>query len=161
VNSNESAKVRLRTLVERNALREERAAPLEVQGLLSSAKDYLADARRQTNSQATRFNVAYEAAHAIALAAMRALDLRPAQGPGHRAVVFNALNSTTGATAAVFVPLMKANDKRNKLTYDGLTTFSAAELAELIDCATALERIVRAEITKHRPELLVPPEASP
>ena len=152
MNSNESAKVRLRTLVERNALREERAAPLEVQGLLSSAKDYLADARRQTNSQATRFNVAYEAAHAIALAAMRALDLRPAQGPGHRAVVFNALNSTTGATAAVFAIINR---------YDGLTTFSAAELAELIDCATALERIVRAEITKHRPELLVPPEASP
>lgn len=153
MSSSDSAKVRLQTLVERKYLREEKAAPTEVQGLLASAASFLADARRESNSEATRFNVAYEAAHCLALVAMRAWDLRPAQGPGHRAIVFNSLDSTAGAPAAVHVPLSKAHDKRNKLTYDGLTTFSAAELAELIDTTAKLETLVLGLIKTRRPEL--------
>jgi hypothetical protein len=154
MNSSDSAKVRLQNLVDRKILHEEPASPVEVQGLLSSAADFLADARRKDNSEATRFNVAYEAAHAIALAAMRALDLRPAQGPGHRAIVFNVLDCTTAAKPEIHVPLSKAHDKRNKLTYDGLTTFSSAELDELIERTEMLEKLVRQDIAARRPELL-------
>jgi hypothetical protein len=68
MNSNDSAKVRLRNLVDRKLLREEKAAPEEVQGLLARASSFLADAKRDGNSEATRFNVACEAAHALSLA---------------------------------------------------------------------------------------------
>lgn len=154
MNSSESAKVRLENLVERKLLREEKGAPEEIQGLLVSAADFLADAKRRENSAATRFNVAYEAAHAVALAALRACNLRPAQGPGHRAIVFNLLDATTTARSAVWVPLTKAHDKRNKLTYDGLTTFSEAELEELVECAGALYTIVEESIASTQPGLL-------
>lgn len=157
MNSSESAKVRLRNLVERKLLRDEKAAPAEVQGLLASAAAFLGDARRRENSEATRFNVACESAHALALAAMRACDLRPAQGPGHRAIVFNVLDATTTATPAICVPLAKAHDKRNKLAYDGLTTFSRSELDELIESVAALEEVVRDCIGRNRADLLVQP----
>ena len=111
-------------------MRVEKCSPDEVQGLLASAAAFLSDARRRENSEATRFNIAYEAAHALALAALRANDLRPAQGPGHRAIVFNVLDATTTAPTSISVPLAKAHDKRNKLTYDGLATFSRTELQE-------------------------------
>lgn len=155
MNSSESAKARLRTLIDRRLLHEEPGAAAEIQGLLTSAHAFLADARRIENSQATRFNVAYEAAHALALAALRACNLRPAQGPGHRAIVFNILDSTTTAATATYVPLIKAHDKRNKLTYDGLSTFSGAELDELIASATALEKLVKDLLVKHRPDLII------
>lgn len=154
MSSNDSAKARLQNLVERKLLREEKGAPQEVQGLLASASSFLADARREGNSDATRFNVACEAAHALSLAALRACDLRPAQGPGHRAIVFSVLDVTAAAPAAIHVPLSKAHDKRNKLTYDGLTTFSAAEIAELIDSVGKLEKLVRDSIAAARPDLL-------
>src|SRR5437660_10840519 len=105
--SSESAKARLENLLERKQLRRENKTPEGVQGLLASAAAFLADAKRVENSDVTRFNVAYEAAHALALAAMRAWDLRPAQGPGQRAIVFNVLDATTTASPAVCVPLMK------------------------------------------------------
>ncbi len=155
MNSSESAKVRLRNLVERKLLHEEKSAPREVQGLLASAAAFVADAKRTENSEATRFSVAYEAAHALALAAMRACDLRPAQGPGHRSIVFNVLDATTTAPPALCVPLAKAHDKRNKLTYDGLTTFSHAELEELIESAESLGKLVRDLIARNRADLLV------
>jgi hypothetical protein len=100
--------------------------------------------------------VAYQASHALALAALRALDLRPSQGPGHRAIVFAVLDATTAASSKVCVPIAKANDKRNKLTYDGLTTFSRAELEELIRCVEALEKVVLDDLSKTRADLLKP-----
>lgn len=154
MNSSDSAKARLRNLTERNQLRVEKSSAEEVQGLLASAGSFIADARRKENSEATRFNIAYEAAHAPALAALRANDLRPAQGPGHRAIVFNVLDATTTAPSSVCVPLGKAHDKRNKLTYDGLTTFSRTELSELIESVDALDKIVRDLLSQHRPDLL-------
>lgn len=135
-------------------LREEATSPSEVQGLLASAAAFLADAKRDGNSDQTRYNIAYEAAHALALAAMRACGLRPAQGPGHRAMVFSVLDATTVAPPKVCIPLSKANEKRNRLTYDGLTTFSRAELEELIQCVQALDSIVREGISKGRSDLV-------
>jgi hypothetical protein len=85
---------------------------------------------------------------------LRANDLRRAQGPGHRAIVFNVLDATTTAPSSVCVPRGKAHDKRNKLTYDGLTTFSRTELNELIESVDALEKIVRDLLSQHRPDLL-------
>lgn len=154
MSSKSSAEVRLGHLVERKQLHREPAAAEEVQGLLASASDFLRDASRPENSEATRFNVAYEAAHALGLAALRARDLRPAQGPGHRAIVFAVLDATSRAPDGVCVPLMKAHEKRNKLTYDGLTTFSRVELAELVACVGQLMEIVTEGISRSRPELL-------
>jgi hypothetical protein len=154
MNSDERAKVRLNNLVERGMLKREMGAASEVQGLLNSAKAFLADAKRRHNSEETRFNVACEAAHALALAAMRACDLRPGKGPGHRAIVFDVLDATTTAKASICVALSKAHDKRNKLAYDGLRTFSASELTELIKSVDALAAVVVDCISAKRPDLL-------
>lgn len=48
----------------------------ELEGLLSSARDRLADASKSDNSFASRFDLAYNAAHALAFCALRRAGFR-------------------------------------------------------------------------------------
>ncbi len=49
----------------------------EYEGLMHSGEARLADARRPENSIESRFDLAYNAAHALSLAALRRLGYRP------------------------------------------------------------------------------------
>lgn len=98
--------------------------------------------------------MAYNAGHLLALAALRVQGLRPAQGPGHRAVVFQVLPHTAGAAAELWVPLGKAHEKRNRIEYGGLADVSSAEAAQLVKSVAALDERVRAFIARTAPHLL-------
>lgn len=64
----------------------EPTSPAEIRGFLGHATQALADAAIPAVSASGRFEFAYTAAHALAFAALRANDLRPDAGPGHRIV---------------------------------------------------------------------------
>jgi hypothetical protein len=90
----------LDNLVKTGQLKAEPTSKSELAGFLANADQSLVDARISGLSSANCFKLAYDAAHALALAAMRAHGYRPGSGPGHRAIVFQSLVHTIGASAA-------------------------------------------------------------
>jgi hypothetical protein len=96
-------------------LRAEPPNAAEITGLLHSGKVRLADANNPANSIEGRFDLAYNAAHALCLAALRRQGYR-AQ---HRYIVFQTLPHTLGLGPEVWRVLAKAHDKRNLAEYEG------------------------------------------
>ncbi len=86
-------------------------------GFLRAAEDFLADSKNAQNRVATRFGLAYDAAYALAHAALRSHDLRPTQDKGHRFIVFQCLVHTANAPPEVWVTLSKAHNRRNASVY--------------------------------------------
>ena len=87
----------------------------EIAGLMRSGKARLADAHNATLSLESRFDLAYNAAHALCLAALRKHGYRPR----HRYIVFQALPHTLGLGPEVWRVLAKAHDLRNLAEYEG------------------------------------------
>ncbi|GGK05130.1 hypothetical protein [Luteimonas terricola] len=87
----------------------------EVAGLLRSGRARLVDSRNGTLSIESRFDLAYNAAHALCLAALRRSGYRA----HHRYIVFQALPHTLGLGPEVWRVLAKAHDLRNLAEYEG------------------------------------------
>ena len=87
----------------------------EIAGLLRSGHARLADARNASLSPDSRFDLAYNAAHAFCLAALRRQGYRPR----HRYIVFQALPHTLGLGPEVWRVLAKAHELRNLAEYEG------------------------------------------
>ncbi len=87
----------------------------EFKGLLHSGEKRLKDAHNKTLSIESRFDLAYNAAHAFALAALRKQEYRPT----NRYIVFQALEHTLGVTQDVWRILMKCHENRNLAEYEG------------------------------------------
>jgi len=87
----------LENLVRIGKLKREPASDEEIAGLLHSAEDRLNDAGRADLSYSSRFDLAYNAAHAMALAALRRAGYRS----DNRYLAFQALaHGHTGAAVA-------------------------------------------------------------
>lgn len=97
------------------ALAAEPADEAEIAGLLRSGRARLADARNTSLSLDSRFDLAYNAAHALCLAALRRAGYRAR----HRYIVFQALPHTLGLGPEVWRVLAKAHDLRNLAEYEG------------------------------------------
>lgn len=69
---------KLKNLEKVGSLKREPTSREEIQGFLSGAHTYLQDSQNLANSAASRFQLAYSAAHALALVALRAHGYRPA-----------------------------------------------------------------------------------
>ena len=82
---------------------------VEVAGLLRSGRARLTDARNAALSLESRFDLAYNAAHALCLAALRRHGFRAR----HRYIVFQVLPHTLGLGPEVWRVLAKAHDLRN------------------------------------------------
>lgn len=130
----------LDNLVKIGKLKAEPAVRAEFDGLVSSGKNRLADARNEDLFSDSRFDLAYNAAHALALAALRHKGYRSED----RITVFQALAHTLGMEAATWRVLLKAHNERNLAEYEGRTEIDDALLADLIRCATELEKAVTA-----------------
>ena len=130
----------------------------EIAGFLQRADEQLKDARTVTLSAASRFSLAYDAAHACALVALRAHGYRPGRGLGHRMVVFATLPHTVDSPAAEWAALVRYHTKRNSTEYAGLVNASQAEARDLIQLTGALQERLREWLAAHHPELL--PERS-
>jgi hypothetical protein len=144
----------LDSLVKAGRLRREPTSRQEIARFLATADTSLADAAIAALSPAGRFKHAYDAAHALALCALRAHGLRPASVPGHRAVVFQALAMTISAERTLGSTLERYHTRRNKSEYEGMSTVSDAEARELTGLARALRDRLRVWLETNRPALL-------
>lgn len=96
-------------------LKAEARDPGELQRLTALAHAWLADCRHPDLSDATRFTLAYGAAHAISMAALRNRGYRTDK----RYLVFQLLPQTLGVGPGVWRVLDKAHEKRNLMEYEG------------------------------------------
>ena len=112
----------------------EPGTPGEINGLLTSGSERLADARNEDLALSSRFDLAYNAAHSFSLAALRWHGYRSES----RYLVFQALPHTLGLPAAIWRVLAKAHEVRNVGEYEGLFDVDATLLRNLIDAAEAV-----------------------
>ena len=96
-------------------LKSEPAAETELRGLLRSGTRRLDDAAREELSLESRFDLAYNAAHALALAALRFHGFRS----DSRYLVFQCLQHTLDLPAEQWRVLDQAHRKRNLAEYEG------------------------------------------
>jgi hypothetical protein len=107
----------LDNLVNTGALSKEPPTPGEVEGLQKHGEAWLKDASNPELSQESRFNLAYDSAHAFARAALRRLGYR--NNDRNRYLVFQALEHTLDVPPAKWRVLAKAHKVRNSVEYDG------------------------------------------
>ena len=88
----------------------------------------LADARNTSLALESRFDLAYNAAHALCLAALRRKGYRA----GNRYIVFQVLPHTLGLGPEVWRVLDKCHNTRNLGEYEGLLDLDARLVADLI-----------------------------
>jgi hypothetical protein len=105
----------LDNLVRIGQLKPEPPARAELEGLLRSGSRRLADAGRADLSLESRFDLAYNAAHALALAALRAKGYRSES----RYLVFQCLQHTIDLPNEQWRVLDQAHRKRNLAEYEG------------------------------------------
>jgi hypothetical protein len=122
------------------SLAPEPADPQEFAGLKKSGLARLKDAGNKDLALESRFDLAYNAAHALSLAALRRMDYR-AQ---HRYIVFQVLPHTLGLGPEVWRVLSKAHDLRNLGEYEGDLNIDDRIVADLITAA----RVVAAALEK-------------
>jgi len=144
----------LDNLVKNGQLKVEPTSSEEVRSFLDHAARALADAAVPGLSPSGRFEFAYTAAHALAFAALRAHDLRPDRGPGHRAVVFLTLAQTIDAPEALWSSLNRYHTKRNKSEYGQWVEVSEAEARDLLKLATDLGERTSLWLKTHRTDLV-------
>jgi hypothetical protein len=98
----------------------------------------LKDAENRGNSPEGRFDLAYNAAHALCLAALRYRGFRPS----NRYVVFQVLPHTLGLGPEVWRVLAKCHDIRNRGEYEGDLDVDEGLLADLIvSCRLVLAKL--------------------
>jgi hypothetical protein len=106
----------LENLVGIGKLKREPASAREYDGLVRSGEARLADARNEDLSLDSRFDLAYNAAHALALAALRRQGYRSE----NRVLVFQLLTSTLGLPSVVWRVLAKWSRSAKRLGVRGL-----------------------------------------
>ena len=121
-------------------LKHEPPAREEIAGLLRTAAVRLGDARKTTNAPESRFDLAYNAAHAFALAALRIHGYRTDK----RYIVFQALPHTLGVDSATWRLLDRCHRERNATEYEGIGSIDEKLLTGLIEAALDLLARVRA-----------------
>ena len=121
----------LNNLVRIGKLKEEAPSQIEFDGLIRSGQLRLEDARNKSNSLEGRFDLAYNAAHALCLAALRWHGYRSE----NRYVVFQTLPHTLGMDAAVWRTLAKCHQRRNVAEYEGHLEVDEQLIKDLVACA--------------------------
>jgi len=96
-------------------LKAEPATEEEIAGLLRSGTARLLDAKNESLSQESRFDLAYNAAHALSLAALRHAGYRSE----NRYLVFQCAQHTLDLAADQWRVLDQAHRKRNLAEYEG------------------------------------------
>ena len=82
----------------------------------------------------SRFDLAYNASHALALAALRRLGYRS----DNRHIVFQALPHTADLAASEWRLLSKCHELRNLAEYEGLMDLDERLVVDLLQVAEAL-----------------------
>jgi hypothetical protein len=115
-------------------LKAEPADAKEFAGLVRSGKARLKDAGSKALALESRFDLAYNAAHALCLAALRWHGYRS----GNRYLVFQLLPHTLGLGPELWRVLAKCHDIRNLGEYEGDLNVDERIVADLIAAAKAV-----------------------
>jgi len=115
-------------------LRQEPPDEQETEGLLRTGQARLKDAANAALAIESRFDLAYNAAHALCLAALRRKGYRASQ----RYIVFQVLPQTLGLGPEVWRVLDKCHNTRNLGEYEGLLDVDERLVADLIKAAQAV-----------------------
>ena len=116
------------------SLQRETPDPEEFAGLKRSGLARLADAGNTANSLEGRFDLAYNAAHALCLAALRWHGYRA----HNRYIVFQVVPLTLGLGPEVWRVLAKGHDIRNLGEYEGDLNVDERFVADLITACRAV-----------------------
>ena len=100
----------------------------EIEGLLRTGRARLLDARNTDLALESRFDLAYNAAHALCLAALRGKGYRSS----NRYIVFQVLPHTLGLGPEVWRVLDKCHNTRNLGEYEGMLDVDEGLVADLI-----------------------------
>ena len=136
-----SGRSNLENLARAKQLNAEAPHEREIANLLAAAQARLRDARRAELSADSRFMLAYNASHALALAALRVAGYRPSSA-GHRRILFQVLELTADAPAKLWNALAQYHDRRNKVEYEGTPPPSGTEADDLVKLAGELQALV-------------------
>lgn len=109
------ANEKLENLVRIRQLKVEPATAEEIAGLLRSGENRLTDAKNESLNKESRFDLAYNAAHALALAALRRAGYRSES----RYLVFQCTQHTLDLAPEHWRVLDQAHRKRNLAEYEG------------------------------------------
>ena len=126
--------------ISKGGLKFESPNQAEFDGLVRSAKRKLLDAATPTLGLESAFDLAYNAAHALALAALRWHGYRSE----NRFLVFQALAHTVGFPPAKWRVLDLCHNKRNLAEYEGSFDIDAALVRELMGVTQELAAAVEA-----------------
>ena len=132
------AAAQLENLVRIGQLQREAPAADELAGLKRSAQLRLADALRPELSLASRFDLAYNAAHGLALHCLRRAGYRSTT----RLTVFQSLAHTSRLEPAQWRVLVKAHQRRNLAEYEGHMDVDE----RLLDCLLSAARALLEEV---------------
>lgn len=111
------------------SLKPEAFSQSDFDGLLRSARHRLADAQNRALSTESRFDLAYNASHALALAALRWHGYRA----DNRYIVFQCLTHTLQIAPEQWRVLDTAHRMRNVAEYSGDFEASEALIAAMIE----------------------------
>ncbi|MDT3311851.1 hypothetical protein QZR14_10825 [Pseudomonas sp. rhizo66] len=128
--SNES----LENLLRSGGLKAEPPDRKECEGLMRSAVDRLKDAQTSTLSFSSRFDLAYNAAHALALTALRLSGYRSDK----RYLVFQCLVHTAHISKVQVRLFALCHERRNLAEYEGYMDEDDALLAQLLESTSQL-----------------------
>ena len=112
----------------------------EFEGLKRAGLARLRDASNRQNSLEGRFDLAYNAAHALSLAALRWHGYRSE----NRYLVFQSLTHTLALEAAQWRVLDQAHNKRNLAEYEGDLDVDDALVEALVRVAQVVAERVKA-----------------
>jgi hypothetical protein len=132
----------LDNLVSVNKLKVEPADQVEFEGLVKSGRARLRDAHNETLALESRFDLAYNASHALSLAALRWKGYRS----DSRYSVFQCLPHTLGLEAKVWKVLDHCHHLRNRGEYEGLMDVNK----QLVDDLIVAAEVVLAEVERLR-----------
>ena len=111
----------------------------EFAGLKRSGLARLADANKTSLALESRFDLAYGAAHALCLAALRWHGYRS----GNRYIVFQLLPHTLGLGPEVWRVLAKCHDVRNKGEYEGSLHIDERLIVDLLAACSAVAKALQ------------------
>jgi hypothetical protein len=128
----------LERLARSGDLKAERFTREEFDGLLRLARDRLSDARRPELSAESRFDLAYNASHALANAALRVHGYRSA----NRYLAFQCLQHTAGLDPVRCRLFALCHDRRNRAEYQGSFDIEDALIESLVQATAELLEVV-------------------
>lgn len=129
----------LDNLVRIGRLKSEPTVDAEIEGLVRSGVRRLNDAEREELSLESRFDLVYNAAHVLALAALRKRGYRS----DSRYLVFQCLQYTLDLPQAQWRVLDEAHRKRNLAEYEGVLDVGEELIAALLRVTREVERRLR------------------